>query len=86
MAVSAEELTEIDRLLSLGGAEPLPLSELKSKFPHLTWTKCDASDVIEPPFRSYQHYDVHLLDGADHCVQVTAEPTRATGVILARRV
>lgn len=85
MAVSAEELTEIDRLLSTGDAEPSPLSELKRKFPHLSWTKCDASDVIETPFRSYPQYDVHLLDGADHCVQVTAEPTRATGVILARR-
>jgi hypothetical protein len=85
MAVSIEELTEIDKLLAAEGSAPLPLSELRSRFPHLTWTKCDASDVIEPPYRSYPHYDVHLLDGADHCVQVTMEPARATGIVLAYR-
>jgi hypothetical protein len=28
---------------------------------------------------------VHLLDGADHCVTVTDDPARATGVIVAFR-
>lgn len=83
MAVSAEELAEIDRILS--NEAPVALSDLRSRFPHLSWTKCDASDVIEPPYRSYRDCDVHLLDGGDHCVQVTAEPSRATGVVLAYR-
>jgi hypothetical protein len=83
MAVSAEELAEIDRLLS--NEAPVALSDLRSKFPHLSWTKCDASDVVEEPFRSYRFCDVHLLDAADHCVQVTSEPSRATGLILAYR-
>jgi hypothetical protein len=83
MAVSAEELAEIDRILS--HEAPVALSDLRSKFPHLSWTKCDASDVVEEPFRSYRHCDVHLLDAADHCVQVTSELSRATGLILAYR-
>ncbi len=83
MAISEVELTEIERLL---GVEEKPvLSELRSKFSHLSWTRCDASDVIEPPFRSFAHCDVHLLDGADHCVTVTDDPARATGVIVAFR-
>ena len=83
MAISDVELTEIERLL---GAETAPvLADLRSKFSHLSWTRCDASDVIEPPFRSYSHCDVHLLDGADHCVTVTDDPARATGVIVAFR-
>jgi hypothetical protein len=81
MAVSAEELAEIDRLLS--NEATVALSDLRSRFPHLSWTRCDASDVIEPPFRSYRQCDVHLLDGKDHCVQVTAQPECATGIILA---
>jgi hypothetical protein len=84
MAVSSEELMEIDRILSAEEAGPA-LAELRRKFPHLSWTKCDASDVIETPYRSYPHCDVHLLDGADHCVQVTTEPARATGLVLACR-
>jgi hypothetical protein len=85
MAVSAEELTEIEKLLSGPEAGASPLSELRRKFPHLSWTKCDASDVVETPFRSYPLYDVHLLDAADHCVQLTEEPARATGIVLAQR-
>lgn len=85
MAVSTEELTEIARILSSEEAAPSALLELRRKFPHLSWTKCDASDVIEAPYRSYAHYDLHLLDAADHCVQVTTEPARATGLVLACR-
>lgn len=83
MAISAEELTEIDRALS--NETPVVLSDLRNKFPHLSWTRCDASDVIEQPFRSYRDCDAHLLDGGDHCVEVTTEPSRATGVLLAFR-
>jgi hypothetical protein len=83
MAISDAELTEIERLL---GAENAPvLSELRAKFSHLSWTRCDATDVIEAPFRSFTHCNVHLLDGADHCVTVTDDPARATGVIVAFR-
>ncbi len=85
MAVSVEELTEIDKILSDAEKAPLAVSELRRKFPHLSWTKCDASDVIETPYRTYPHCDVHLLDGGDHCVHVTAEPEQATGVVLAYR-
>jgi hypothetical protein len=81
MGVSTEELAQIETLLS--ASSPLDFMELRKKFPHLTWTKCDASDVIEAPYRSYQAYDVHLLNAKDHCVQVTAEPGEATGFAIA---
>jgi len=85
MAVTEEELTEIDKILSDEGQSSSAIAELRRKFPHLSWTRCDASDVIEAPYRSYPRYDVHLLDGGDHCVQVTAELARATGFVLASR-
>lgn len=83
MAISEAELMEIERLLDAGGTPAL--AELRAKFSHLSWTRCDASDVIESPFRSLSRCDVHLLDGADHCVTVTDDPARATGVIVAFR-
>jgi hypothetical protein len=84
MALSADELTQIDAMLVAPG-ETHPFVELRRRFPHLSWTCCDASDVIETPFRVYEHFDIHLLDGADHCAQITSDPARATGVVLARR-
>jgi hypothetical protein len=83
MAISNEDLTEIEKML--GVDEPPVLADLRAKFSHLSWTRCDDTDVIESPFRSFTHCDVHLLDGADHCVTVTDDPARATGVIVALR-
>ncbi|HYA81790.1 MAG TPA: hypothetical protein VED87_12775 [Methylocystis sp.] len=81
MAVSAEDLAEMEKLLS--SETPVALADMRARFPHLSWTRCDASDVIETPYRSYAQFDVHLLDGGNHCVEVTSEPSRATGVIIA---
>ena len=85
MAVNAEELKEIERMLAARDVDAQAFAELRRRFPHLSWTRCDASDVTEVPFRSYDKFDVHLLDSADHCSQITADPSRATGIVLARR-
>jgi len=85
MAVSTDELTEIDQVLSAPDADPQVFAELRRRFPRLSWTRCDASDVSETPFRSHARFDVHLLDSADHCSQITADPARATGIVLAKR-
>jgi len=85
MAVSADELTEIDRVLSAPDADAQSLAELRRRFSHLSWTRCDASDVTETPYRTYRRFDVHLLDSTDHCAHVTADPSRATGIVLAMR-
>ena len=85
MALSAEDLTKMDVLLGATQTDAPQFSELRSRFPHLSWTSCDASDVVEAPFRVYEKYEIHLLDSADHCSQITSDPGRATGIILARR-
>ncbi|HVX77387.1 MAG TPA: DUF6129 family protein [Bradyrhizobium sp.] len=85
MALKADELTEIEKVLAAAEAGTSPLGELRSRFPHLAWTRCDASDVTEAPFRSFSCFDIHLIDGADHCVQITADPARATGIVVAAR-
>jgi Family of unknown function (DUF6129) len=85
MALAADELTEIEKVLAAAEAGASPLAELRSRFPHLAWTRCDASDVSEAPFRSFSRFDIHLIDGSDHCVQITADPERATGIVVAAR-
>ena len=85
MALSVDDLTEIDALLVAPEAEARPFSELRRRFPHLFSTCYDASDVTEEPFRIYGQFEIHLLDSAYHCSHITSDPARATGVVLARR-
>jgi hypothetical protein len=85
MALSAEELTEIEQVLSGLATDAPVVAEMKGRFPKLSWTRCDASDVVEAPYRSSAVYDIHLLNSTDHCSQITSDPAKATGVILAKR-
>ena len=83
MALAAIELAEIEQVLA---SSPQAFLELRQKFPHLAWIRCDASDVTETPYRSFGAFDLHLLDSADHCAAITDDPARATGIVLAKRV
>jgi len=85
MALAENELAEIENVLASPNAGSEVYGELRRRFPHLAWTRCDASDVTETPFRSFAAFDLHLLDSSDHCALVTDDPSRATGVILAKR-
>ncbi|MGY4234073.1 hypothetical protein ACVWZ4_001326 [Bradyrhizobium sp. USDA 4472] len=85
MALTTEELIEMERLLSADGAEVGKLSELRRRFPQLAFVRCDASDLSDVPFRQAPRFDLHLLDGSNHCAQITGEPTRASGIVLAKR-
>lgn len=83
MALRAEHLTEVAELLSTSATPPI--AELRQRFPSLTVTRCDASDVTETPYFTCGFYDVHLLDGRDHCITLTYDLAAATGLVLARR-
>ncbi len=85
MAIQVEELREIGTLLSGAGADGAVLAELRLKFPHLKWSRCDAADVLEEPYRAFPAYDLHLMDASHHCPLVVADPAVASGVILGVR-
>jgi hypothetical protein len=85
MSLAAIELAEIEQVLASADAAPQAYVELRQRFPHLACIRCDASDVTETPYRSFEAYDLHLLDSADHCAAITDDPARATGIVLAKR-
>jgi hypothetical protein len=85
MALTAEELTEIEQVLSGLTADAPVIAEMKGRYPKLSWTRCDASDVVEAPYKQTTLYDIHLLNTHDHCAQITGDPAQATGIILAKR-
>lgn len=85
MAISTNELAEIGKELSAPGVDGTVFATLRGKFPHLAWTRCEAADVCEEAFQSFGGFDLHFIDTSDHCVQITTDPERATGIILAKR-
>ena len=89
MALEAEAIARIDALAgALGnaadtGSVAYAIQRLLPGFP---LRQCDASDVLEEPFRSVGACDLHLLDTSSHCIRVTDSPEEATGILLAARV
>jgi hypothetical protein len=90
MGLGTDELNAIDELLR---AEPVTSSDggahafasFRRRFPRVSVTPCDASDVdLETPFRVYPRMSLLLVDASDHCARFTSDPARATGIVLAR--
>ena len=62
------------------------VAALRQQFPALTFSVCDAEDLADSsPFRRGPAIDVFLVDGRNHCVCLTQDPSVATGLVLARR-
>lgn len=84
MALTGDEIDEIDALLRDAEASSGAIADLRRRFPRLSLTRCDASDVdAERPFRTYHRFHLYLVDGAAHCWQLTPDPERATGLVVA---
>lgn len=86
MQISAEMIDEVEATLKQFTQltnNPLPI--LKDCFPGLTFVRMSAADMDETPFRSLPHYDLYLLDGREHCVQLTDEPSHATSIVIAQK-
>ncbi len=62
------------------------VAEFRAKFPGVSLTRCDASDMGgEVPVGSKGGFDIYLVDGRDHCWKITDSIENATGVVLAER-
>lgn len=89
MALETEAIARIDALLTAMGGEAesgTVAFALQRLVPGIALRQCDASDVLEEPFRAVGLCDLHLLDTTNHCIRVTDNPEEATGILLAARV
>ncbi|MEZ5736959.1 MAG: hypothetical protein R3E09_14390 [Novosphingobium sp.] len=89
MALEAEAISRIDALIeALGGEGDAHTFEqaLVRLLPGIACRHCDASDVLEEPFRQAAGVDLHMLDASAHCIRVTGDPAEATALLLASRV
>lgn len=85
MALNSAEWTDLNRLLA--GGDPLDQLRpaLQERFPQLRVKVMDALDLRdETPLLQQAGYTVYLMESDGHCWQVTTDPGRAAGVILAR--
>ena len=86
MALDPDAVSRLDALLAaLGQAGNADVLEtgLAQLLPAVGRRRCDASDVLEEPFRRGVGADLHLLDTAGHCIRVTSEPGEATALLIA---
>lgn len=83
MGLTADDVREIETLLGAGEAGAQTLADLRRRFPGLSVTRCDPSDLgVETPFREFARFALHLVDGSDHCWRLTGDPARATGLVV----
>ena len=83
MALSVEELAQIEAVLESPGAGAQTLVQLRDRFPALTFTRCYAADLgTEIPFRERQTYNLYLVDRVEHCWRITSDPAKATGIVV----
>lgn len=83
MGLSAEELAGIDALLGATDADALAVAAIRQRFPRLSITRCDPSDLNdETPFRDYERFDLYLVDGSSHCWRLTQNEAEATGLVV----
>ena len=83
MAISADLMEKIDAVLTQASADGSTLARLRGLVDGITATRCDASDLADDqPFRSYERCALYLLDGRDHCMKITDDPTAATGLVV----
>ncbi len=86
MGLSLADIDEIGTLLEAPEAGASTLAEVRARFPKLSVTRVDASDLgMETPFRQYTRFDLYLVNGSSHCWSLTDNPEVATGLVVAAR-
>ncbi len=84
MGLSAEDITEIGALAGAAGTATGAHAQLRARFPKLSITRADASDMgLETPFQHHRQFDLYLVNGSGHCWSLTENPGLATGLVIA---
>jgi hypothetical protein len=86
MCISNEIIAEIESTLlqfEKNTSNPVPI--LKECFPQLTFLRMSDSDMDVQPYLTAQKYNLYLLDGREHCVQITHNLEHATGIVVTQK-
>lgn len=84
MAVTAPELQHIAALLAAAATLREAAAAVRTQFPQLRASVVDALDVRdEKPAFSVGARRVYLVESDGHCWQLTRDPARVSGLLLA---
>jgi len=81
------EATTIDRIVArvtAQGLDETTLQALRADWPELRFTYCSDDDICgATPYLQAEAFNLYLLDVREHCPALTADPSVASGVVLA---
>jgi hypothetical protein len=81
--LTGEKLAEIEALLGADNADASCLQDFRQKFPGVSLTRADPSDVDgERPYKEFPRFNLFLISAVNHCVTMTRDPAIATGIIV----
>jgi len=82
-SLSTENLAQIEALLAAPDADASALQDFRQRFPGVSLTRCDPSDVDgERPYKEFARFTLYLVSAVNHCVTMTRDPSIATGIIV----
>jgi len=83
MSLSAEKLAEIETMLGMPDADPSCLQDFRKRFPGVSLTRADQTDVEgEKPYKEFPRFNLYLISAMNHCVSMVRDPAIATGIIV----
>lgn len=86
MPLNEDALARIEAVLAPPDADGQAVAGVRRDLGGLSLTQCDESDMgVETPFRQYPKFNLYLVDASEHCWRLTADPARATGLVVARK-
>lgn len=83
--IAEARLDQITAVVRRAGLNEQTLAALREAFADLHFTYCSDDDVtVGEPARTADGFNLYLVDGREHCLVLTNDPSAATGVVLAR--
>ncbi len=81
--LTVDNLAQIEALLAAPDAELSAFADFRQRFPGVSYTRCDPSDVDgENPYKEFTRFSLYLVSAVNHCVTMTRDPAVATGIIV----
>jgi len=82
--MTPETLAQVAETLSRLGVDARESGALRRAFPGIHFSQCHDDDVTRgQPVFAGEGFNLYLVDGRDHCLQLTSDLRRATGLLIA---
>ena len=85
--IRPERIEQVTRIVERAGLSDQTLQALREAFTDLHLTYCLDDDIgAGRPVRRGDGFNVYLVGGRGHCMELTTDMETATGIVLAERV